>query len=226
MEGSTSNLLKTMKLVAFDLDGTLCNTIADISASLNRALARSGFATYTDEQIKSMVGKSVTYMCQRAMPKGHENDWIRVQCDYIADYDIHLCDNTRPYDGILEVLAELQRRGYILAVVTNKPHAPAVKIVETIFAHHGDDFRLVRGQAEKYPIKPNPDTLQFVMDYLGVAPQDTYYVGDSEVDIQFAKNAHVQSIGCSWGYRSRKVLEDAGASFIADKPQDILSFIK
>lgn len=214
-----------MKFIAFDLDGTLCDTIADIADSLNRALAARRYPTFTTEQVKGMVGKSIAYMCQRAMPKGHENDWEQVKKDYFEDYARHLTDRTKPYEGIEEVLDELLRRGYKLAVVTNKPHAHAVAIVERLFKHHGDAFSAVQGQASKFLTKPDPETLNFVMNNLNVDPKDAIYIGDSDTDIIFARNAGMPSIGVAWGYRGEELLRQTGATYIAHTPKDILDII-
>ncbi|MDO4564951.1 MAG: HAD-IIIA family hydrolase [Clostridia bacterium] len=215
-----------MKFVAFDLDGTLCDTIEDITDSLNRSLAAYSFPTFTVEQVKGMVGKSISYMCQRAMPKGHENDWEKVQKDYFSDYAEHLCDKTLPYPGIRELLKELKDEGYTLAVVTNKPHAHAVKIVRTLFEHNGDIFSAVQGQAAKFLTKPDPESLEFVMGFLGADKGNGVYVGDSDTDILFAKNTGLKSIGVSWGYRDTELLKATGATAIAKTPADIAGLIR
>ncbi|MDO4543762.1 MAG: HAD-IIIA family hydrolase [Clostridia bacterium] len=215
-----------MKYVFFDLDGTLCDTITDITDSLNRALQAHGYPTFTSEQVKAMVGKSIAYMCQRAMPKGHENDWEIVKQDYFADYSEHLCDKTRPYEGITEAVNALKAKGYTLAVVTNKPHAHAVKIVRELFAHHGDVFSAVQGQAPKFLTKPDPESLLFVMKNLGATQQNSVYIGDSDTDIQFAKNTGIKSIGVSWGYRPVELLKQTGATAIAKSPDTLAALIE
>lgn len=214
-----------MKLIAFDLDGTLCNTLKDITDSMNRSLESFGYATFTDEQICAMIGKSITYMCQRAMPKGHENDWAPVRDRYFEDYSRHLCDATRPYEGMLELLDRLKEQGYLLAVVTNKPHAHAVSIIQTVFPHHGDHFAQVQGQANKFELKPHPQSFEFVLNSLGVAKEDTVYVGDSDVDVFFAKNTGVRFVGVAYGFRGEEHLRAAGATTVISTPLELLDVL-
>lgn len=214
-----------MKLIAFDLDGTLCNTLKDITDSLNRALVASGFPTFSDEEVCAMVGKSIDYMCQRAMKKGHENDWEPVRDRYYWDYSRHLCDHTRPYEGILDLIRELKQRGYLLAVVTNKPHAHAVSIVSTVFPHHGDDFSQVQGQAKKFELKPHPQSFEFVLNHLRVNKEDVIYVGDSDVDVYFAKNTGVRFVGVDWGFRGEAHLRAAGAETVIYHPMELLGVL-
>ena len=165
-------------------------------------------------------------MCQRAMPKGHENDWLPVQAAYYEDYARHLCDATRPYEGIVPLLDALKAQGYLLAVVTNKPHAHAVSIIQTLFSDHGKVFSQVQGQAKKFTLKPAPDSLEFVMQNLGVTKQDTIYVGDSDVDVLFAENTGLKSVGCAWGFRGAEHLFAAGADVIIDHPMQLLDVLK
>ncbi|HPF54262.1 MAG TPA: HAD-IIIA family hydrolase [Eubacteriales bacterium] len=214
-----------MKLAIFDLDGTLCNTLKDIADSLNRALTQAQFPTFSYEQVNSMVGKSISYMCQRAMPKGHENDWGKVKTLYYKDYSLHLADSTLPYDGIVETLYALRDRGYTIACVTNKPHAHAVAMLTKLFPHNGEIFAQIQGQSNKFALKPDPETLLFVIQNLGAQLDDCVYVGDSEVDVQFAKNTGLPMIGCAWGFRGKDALVKAGASCIAETPKDLLNIL-
>ena len=214
-----------MKLIAFDLDGTLCNTIADIASSLNLALEAHGIEPYSLEQIKGMVGRSMVYMCQRAMPRGRENDWKPVMDTYFKEYSRHLLDTTLPYPGMPETLNALKAKGCQLAVVTNKPHAHAVAVVSGLFKNHGAVFNQIQGQNSKFTLKPNPESLQFVLDNLGVKNRDALYVGDSEVDFQFARNAQMHFCGAGWGFRGRAFLEELGSEFVIDKPEELLKVV-
>ncbi len=210
-----------MKLVLFDLDGTLCDTLADITDSLNRALTLCGFPAFTPEETSAMVGKSVTYLCQRAMPRGHENDWETVRDHFLTDYRKHLCDKTQPYDGISAALAALREAGYTLAVVTNKPHPHAAALISQLFPNNGACFAQVQGQSPKFLLKPDPESLAFVISNLGFTPADAVYVGDSDVDVRFAANMGVPFIGCAWGFRGRESLLRAGAETVVDHPSEL-----
>lgn len=215
-----------MKLVLFDLDGTLCDTLADISASLNRALTLCGFPVFTEAETSAMIGRSVTYLCQRAMPRGHENDWETVRDHFLTDYAKHLCDTTVPYPGMPEALDALTDAGYTLAVVTNKPHAHAVALVAHAFRHNGACFAQVQGQSPKFLLKPDPESLAFVIQNLGFTPGDAVYVGDSDVDVRFAENMGIPFIGCAWGFRGRDALLHAGAKTVIDRPDELLSAVE
>ena len=215
-----------MKLVLFDLDGTLCNSLQGITDSLNRSLEQCSFPTFTADQVSGMVGKSVIYLCQRAMPRGHENDWEKVRDLFLVDYAKHLTDTTRPYPGIVEAVTALKERGYLLAVVTNKPHRHATEMISVLFPHHGEAFAQVQGQSSKFLLKPDPESLFFVMNTLGVKPEDAVYVGDSDVDLRFAENASLPFIGCAWGFRGRDALLRAGATLVADQPSELVGLVE
>ena len=215
-----------MKLVLFDLDGTLCNSLQGITDSLNRSLEQCNFPTFTADQVSGMVGKSVIYLCQRAMPHGHENDWEKVRDLFLADYAKHLTDTTKPYPGIVDAVIALHDRGYLLAVVTNKPHRHATEMISVLFPNRGEAFAQVQGQSSKFLLKPDPESLFFVMDTLGVKPEDAVYVGDSDVDLRFAENANLPFIGCAWGFRGRDALLRAGAKLVADEPSELVGLVE
>lgn len=215
-----------IKLIAFDLDGTLCDTIADIASSLNMALVQNNIPPYSREEVKAMTGRSMVYMCQRAMPHGHENDWKAVMDKYFVYYSRHLCDTTQPYPGITETLNELARSGYALAVVSNKPHANTVDMISRLFADHGAVFSRVLGQNSKFSLKPHPEPLRFVIDSLGVTPEETLYVGDTDVDWQFARNTGTHFCGAAWGFKGRELLESLGSEFVASEPSGIIAAAK
>ena len=212
------------KLVAFDLDGTICNTLSDIASSLNRALKAQGFSTYSDEDVSGLIGKSIVYMCKNAVPQDRFEAWTDVRDGFLSDYAEHLCDTTVPYPEMPEMLHALRRRGVTLAVVTNKPDPHAKKMIRTLFPEDGL-FSCVQGQCEEYPVKPDPTMLDVVRESLGFTREETLYLGDMDVDLQFAKNAGLICVGCGWGYRGEAFLKEAGAKHVISHPLELLGII-
>ena len=212
------------RLVAFDLDGTICNTLKDIASSLNRALAALGFPTYSDEGVSGLIGKSIVWMCQHAVPQDRPEAWTDVRDGFLIDYAEHLCDTTVPYPEMPEMLHALRERGIMLAVVTNKPDPHAKKMIRTLFPE-GDLFARVQGQCADYPVKPDPTMLDVVRESLGFSREETLYLGDMDVDLQFAKNAGLKCVGCGWGYRGEEFLRKAGAEHVISHPLELLEII-
>ena len=217
--------MNRIKLIAFDLDGTICDTLHDIAASLNRALASLGFPTYSDDGVSALIGKSISYMCQNAVPEGRENDWTVVRDAFYADYLVHLCDNTVPYPEMTELLHALKTKGYKLAVVTNKPDPHAKKMLRQLFPPNGSLFDAILGQGPAHPVKPDPAMLDAVREGLGCTRAETLYLGDMDVDVQFAKNAGVPCAGCAWGYRGEAFLKEAGAEHVLTHPLALLDLL-
>ena len=214
-----------MQLIAFDLDGTLCNTIADIAASMNRALCAHNIPAYTQEEIQSMVGHGMKELCRSAMPRGREPDWEQVMKTYYADYSVHLCDSTQPYPGIRETLHSLRQRGLKLAVVSNKPHQNTEDMLHCLFQDWKELFDCIQGQDPRFPVKPDPASLLYVLDALKVSPEKSLYVGDSDVDFAFARNAGLHFCGAAWGFKGRQLLEDLGSEFVIDDPLELPGII-
>ena len=212
------------RFIAFDLDGTICNTIGDIAASLNRALASFGFHTYSDDEVAGMVGKSIVYMCKKAVPEDRFDAWSDVRDAFLIDYADHLCDTTVPYPEMCALLHALKDRGMTLAVVTNKPDPHAKKMIRTLFPSD-TLFSYVQGQCEQYPVKPAPAMLDAVRKRLGFSREESLYLGDMDVDVQFAKNAGLTFVGCGWGYRGEAFLKDAGAEHVISRPLALLDVI-
>ena len=217
--------MNRIKLIAFDLDGTICDTLHDIAASLNRALASLGFPTYSDDGVSALIGKSISYMCQNAVPEGRENDWTVVRDAFFADYYEHLCDNTVPYPEMRELLQALKAHGYMLAVATNKPDPHAKKLLKALFPPDGAIFSVIQGQDPALPTKPAPNMLDLVREAVGCTREETLYLGDMDVDVQFAKNAGVPCAGCAWGYRGEVFLKEAGAEHVLTHPLALLDLL-
>lgn len=213
-----------VRLAIFDLDGTLVYTIGDLAAALNHALEKNGFPALAERQVQALVGHSTAYMCRYALPEeAREANWQRVHADYSAYYHQHCCDHSYPYEGVLRTLVKLKNAGIKLAVVSNKPHRDTTRVVQTMFPR--DTFSIVLGMMEKFRKKPDPEPLEFVLDYLDVEKQDAVYIGDSEVDIHFARNTGIDCISCTWGYRSRKELIEAGAVCMIDEFEELRSLL-
>ena len=214
------------KLCAFDLDGTLVNTISDIAFAVNRALRQMDLPVHEEDAYYRMVGNGMQMLCKRALPEDLRED-EEVLSTLIERYDsyyrAHCCDRSRAYPGIPELIRDLNRAGIRCAVISNKPHPQTQIVMQTLFRE--EDFFHIQGQSERFARKPDPETLLDCIARSGFSKEEIIYIGDSNVDAAFAKNAGVACIGVSWGFRGRQELEEAGADYIAETPEEILSFV-
>ncbi|MBQ1632627.1 MAG: HAD family hydrolase, partial [Clostridia bacterium] len=170
------------------------------------------------------IGKSIVWMCQHAVPQDRPEAWTDVRDGFLIDYAEHLCDTTVPYPEMPELLHALKDRGMTLAIVTNKPDPHAKKMIRTLFPEDGL-FARVQGQCADYPVKPDPTMLDVVRESLGFSREETLYLGDMDVDLQFAKNAGLKCVGCGWGYRGEAFLKEAGAEHVISHPLELLEII-
>ena len=207
-----------MKAVFFDLDGTLCNTLPDLASSINYALRTLDFPAHTEAEVCSMVGNGIQKLCERATPADRSDAVPMVKALFLAHYQKHCTDRTVVYDGMIDAIKVLRRRGMQVAVITNKYHPSAERIIRTLFPDGGADFDVILGQTDRYPLKPDPAALFAVADRLSVAPAEIVYVGDTNVDITFAKNAGTAFVGAAWGFRGEAHLCEYGAETIIDFP--------
>lgn len=216
--------MQKIKAVLFDLDGTINNTVNDIAASGNYALAKHGFPTHPADSFKLFAGSGTYIMLQRAMPEEHKNDGSveLIIDDYMAHYSVHSMDTTAPYDGIRELIDEIKARGYKMAVVTNKPDAVAKQLIEDMFP---GKFDAVIGQLDGMPVKPDPAMPLLAMKELGVTADECVFVGDSGVDIETGKNSGAYPIGVLWGFRGREELLECGAKELIEKPSELLDIL-
>ena len=194
------------RLVIFDLDGTLLNTIADLAVATNEALKAMGYPTHSEEIIQTFVGNGVSKLLERSMPldKRTEENIALIRKYFTAYYDQHNADLSTPYPGISEMLSSLQEGGVMLAVASNKYQSATEKLVAHYFPHI--NFVCVLGQRQGIPVKPSPDIVHEIMEKANVGKSDTLYVGDSGVDMQTAINAGIDGVGVSWGFRPREEL--------------------
>ncbi|MBD9093973.1 MAG: HAD family hydrolase [Bacteroides oleiciplenus] len=211
------------KLVIFDLDGTLLNTIADLAQSTNHALAALGYPTHEEKEYNFMVGNGINKLFERALPEESrtEENVLRVRKEFVPYYDQHNADKSCPYPGITELLDELQAKGLQLAVASNKYQAATEKLI----AHYFPNIRFtaVFGQREGVNVKPDPTVVHDILKIAQLSTKDVLYVGDSGVDMQTANNAEVTSCGVTWGFRPRTELETFHPDYIVDKAEEIIA---
>lgn len=210
--------------IIFDLDGTLLDTLADLTASVNHAMALHNFPCHTLEQVREMVGSGVYVLMERAVPGGRSNPCYEACIrEFQEHYKAHMQEQTAPFPGILSLLQTLQERSYFLAVVSNKFDAAVKALCADYFAPY---IRTAIGESAAAARKPAPDTVFLAMDSLQVTPAQCIYVGDSEVDLETAKNAGIPCISVSWGFKSASFLRSMGAERIADDVEALLSYIE
>lgn len=215
-----------IKLVIFDLDGTLLDSLKDLAASTNYALRRQGYPEHELRAYRHFVGNGINKLLERALPEADrtEQKVMRLREDFVEYYSEHKADYTAPYAGIVDLLEELKRRGLVLAVASNKYHAATVELIPAYF---GDGiFDHVFGQREGIPIKPDPKVVFDIIEAAGMCREEVLYVGDSGVDMQTAVNSGVTSVGVTWGFRDQEELLRNGACHIADEPSEILEFVR
>ncbi len=210
--------------IIWDLDGTLLDTLQDLMDATNYALRSFGCPERDLEEIRRFVGNGAGLLIQRALPgTDHDPDWKAVFDCFHEYYDKHCRIKTVPYEGIMELLAQLKNQGYPMAVVSNKPDS-AVKILSADY--FGDLFTVTTGEVSGCPRKPAPDLVFRAADALGLTPKQCIYVGDSEVDVQTAKNADMRCISVLWGFRDEQFLKENGASCFCRKPEDFMGVLK
>lgn len=211
------------KAAIFDMDGTILDTLADLCSSVNASLRREGFPERTMEEVRSFVGNGAAKLIERAVPAGTAAETARRVLDFYRPYyEAHAAEQTRPYLGVPEALDALRAAGVKLAVVSNKPEAATRKLAARYFP---GAFGAVIGARDGTAVKPAPDLLLEAMDALGVRPEETLYVGDSDVDIATAKNAGCACLSVAWGFREEAFLRAHGAARIARDAAELAAAI-
>lgn len=211
------------KLAIFDLDGTILNTLEDLADAMNYALGAHGYPGRTIEEVRRFVGNGIRKLIERAVPAGLAKEEIdRVHETFSAYYQQHCADKTRPYEGVLPLLERLRAAGCLTAVVSNKADAAVQPLCQR---YYNGLFDYAVGERAGIRRKPDPDSVQEVLRCLQVEAADAVYIGDSEVDIQTAENAGLDSIIVTWGFRDREYLESQGGRRFVDRPEEIEQII-
>lgn len=215
------------KAVIFDLDGTLVDSLADLSDSVNFMLESYGFPTHEMEQYRYFVGNGSKKLMERTLPRDKAASAEFVEealVKYKAIYKERLLEKTRPYNGVRELLAELKSRGIPLAVCTNKHNDAALTIVKILFAP--GTFEEVLGDRPGFPKKPNPATPLEIASHLGVKPDEVAYLGDTSVDMETAVHAGFLPVGVLWGFRPEEELVKNGAKVLLKAPLELLEKVE
>ena len=213
--------MKDFNTYIFDLDGTLLSSLDDLAASTNYALRWAGMPERTLEEVRMFVGNGVKLLMERAIPDGQQNPrFEEVYAKFREHYLKHNLDRTHPYDGVLELLAELKRRGKKLAIVSNKFYAATQDLAHHFFA---DTIEVAIGERENIRKKPAPDTVLEALRQLGASKDGAVYIGDSDVDVMTAKNSGLPCISVLWGFRDKEFLIEYGATLFVESPHEILA---
>lgn len=210
--------------IVFDLDGTLIDTLEDLKDSVNFALNKFGFPERSLDEIRSFVGNGVKRLVYLSVPEGTDEETSEKCLKIFKEhYKINSRNKTAPYNGIPEMLETVKAAGFKTAVVTNKIQDAAIEIIRSFF---GDKIDVIIGQVDGVAQKPEPDGVWLALEKLGADRSKAVYIGDSEVDCMTAHNAGLPCIGVTWGFRSREVLEENKAEFIADSPEQIMDCVQ
>lgn len=211
------------KAFIFDLDGTIVDSLANITHCVNRTTASFGLSSIPIMKIRAFVGNGSKFLITRSLEDlGAEEQFEEIFAAFSAFYEANSNYALKTYEGICETLAALKARGVKLAVLSNKPHGATLPICEQLF---GDLLDYVHGQKEGIPVKPDPTGLVSVLQALDVTADECVYIGDSEVDMQTGKNGGMYTVGVPWGFRDEDVLWQNGADTVIHHPEDLLKLI-
>ena len=213
------------RAVLFDLDGTLLDTINDISNSMNSVLDRFGFRGHGRDAYKYFVGEGIDTLVRRALPQNHRDDATVTQCvsAMIEAYEMKATKNTRLYPVISELLDALNAREVHMSVLSNKPDGPTKSIVSSLLSAW--KFDAVVGSRPSTPLKPDPKAALEIASDMGIFPERFIYCGDTEIDMRMARAARMYAVGALWGYRTADELQASGAQTLIDKPVELLDLL-
>lgn len=213
-----------MKLIAFDVDGTILDTLDSIIHVVNETLYANGFYKVDDkEYIRKALGYGSYYLIEQALifPYNHfydKNVTTEVLQDYLKRYMADDASLTKPYEGVVDLIKELKDEGYKVIAYSNKPDSVLKPLMKEKF---GDVFDDVLGQVEGQAPKPNPEILLNMLDRIGISKDDAVYIGDSDVDVETARNAGMKMIAVTWGFRDRDFLEKLNPDYIVDNTKEL-----
>ena len=213
------------KAIIFDLDGTLLNSLIDIADSVNLVLEKHNLPTHQLDDYKLFIGNGLEKLVERALPENVTNNEFNKYLSEIREvYSNNQISKTKPYDGVLEMLSELQKRNISINILSNKP----IDFTKMVVKHFLGDFKFenVLGAREGIPKKPNPQAVFEIIENLGIDKSEVLYVGDTGTDMQTAENADLTSVGVLWGFRDMEELVENNADYIIEEASKIISIIE
>lgn len=214
------------KAAIFDLDGTLSDSIASMKKCTDEAVAPFGYGPFSEEQYKYFVGDGAANLIKRALIAGGDRGLEHYEEAFARYQELFRTGcmyKVRPYDGIPELLEELKKRGMKIAVLSNKPHARTIDVIETLFGK--GYFDVIQGQKDGVPIKPDPQGVFEILKTLQIDVEDIVYLGDTSTDMQTGKNAGAFTVGVLWGFRDRQELEENHADAVIAHPLELLKLL-
>ena len=215
------------KLLIFDLDGTLADTLDSVTSAINLAAKDFGYPQRSYEEVRRAIGNGARNLVKRIMPESEAADEKKLDsffdC-YETMYDKTFMEADKCYDGMKETVVELHKRGYTIAVLSNKQDKYVVPLAKALLGE--EILAFAAGQRKEYPKKPDPTVPLMIAEMLDVKPENTAFIGDSDVDIITGKNAGMISVGCDWGYRSRAELEGCAPDYLISSPNELLDIFK
>jgi phosphoglycolate phosphatase len=215
----------TYKAIIFDLDGTLLNTLDDLGNAFNRVLEKNNLPTHSIDKYRYFIGEGAVVLTERALPEELRNEILikKYLKEFLADYSENYFIDTKPYDGIHDLLEELVKREIKTAVFSNKPQEATDRCVKRFFRNHR--FQAVFGMNNSIPRKPNPAGALKISELFRISASDFIFLGDTAIDMTTALNSGMMPIGVAWGFRSERELIDSGAQKLIKKPSELLEFL-
>lgn len=219
--------MENIKAIIFDFDGTIADTIDALKHGINLTMNALGYPESTREDVLRNINNGARELIRRSLPEHLRKDEDKVSevlTLYRKMYDTVYLETKEPYNGIPEVFTELHKRGYLLAILSNKPDDYMLPLAKALLPD--GTYKIARGQRPGVAAKPDPMCVFTLTDELGVLPSESVLIGDSNVDMITAKNAGLTAVGVTWGYRSEEILREAGADFIVHTPHEILELFR
>ena len=217
-------MFENVNTVIFDMDGTVLNTLEDLTVSVNYVLSKFNMPDHSEEEYRKFFGNGIKYALKCAVTEETPEEVIEEMLPIFREhYNEHCHDRTKPYDGIIELMSMLRANGYKMAIVSNKIDSAVKELNDRFFSEYVD---VAIGEKPGIKRKPAPDTVLAALDELGSKKEAAVYIGDSEVDLQTALNSELPCISVLWGFRDKDFLISKGASVFAETPEEVYDILK